>query len=627
MSLLISVYDALLAGVGGAVTAIKSWLFKSGLLGSDTVTFSRADSAATVVDFEGKIHVIDTPPSVGPGDDVARFQGARCIKNSVPSEDFSDSVTWLFSGGPTPAYGAPDPFGGNEAYESTLGTNTFVLLLLPGAYTPYAAGSLWVWVEQSLIDKLVYLGFGFYTTALNNITPGWNHICSTSTGDSLGQLIFTLSSHAAGSRIRFFRPMFHAVNSTSAIVNEYIPSGTISFSSNENGNYTSVGQSAVNGMLVEAQGPAIPEATLKGLLIERASTNKILYSALFKTPEWSHSNMTSCDLSLTERAPDGSLAGAFIANTVSTTSHYVEPATLPSGFTVAGLVCVSMYVKASTKSWAVIRTNTGGASQETYFDLINMVVGATHTHIRAGIEDAGNGWRRIWVTRQLEAGISALNECRFFAANANNNRTYAGSAGEIQMYVWGAQVEEGVHKTSLIPTNGSAQSRVGEKLTIPSDNFPLNDFTIEFEYTIIRGNDTAIGQTVYLMRGVSGTDNFNVYQWAAGHMVLVIKIGGLTSNVFITMADYGNPTIGDTVKFIVRKSSTGDGIAIFGAGTKGTGSTMSDADELADLTPYTRDMNIGSNDVGILQCDGSIKNFKIHHEALDDTTCLALSAG
>lgn len=87
-----------------------------------------------------------------------------------------------------------------------------------------------------------------------------------------------------------------------------------------------------------------------------------------------------------------------------------------------------------------------------------------------GIQDAGNGWYRLWMTALASSTVGSLP--RIYAVNGSSyaDRTAAGD-GTSGIYIWGAQFENGISPTSYIPTTTAAVTRNADVATITGTNF------------------------------------------------------------------------------------------------------------------------------------------------------------
>jgi len=191
-------------------------------------------------------------------------------------------------------------------------------------------------------------------------------------------------------------------------------------------------------------------------LIEKSKTNLILYSEL--QVGWFFRNTTSAP---DQSSPDGLSSAVLIAETTSTTNHYLNRDDV--SVTAGNTYCLSVYLKkgtgATAPQWMTLFTNVsgfgGGDAYMASFDIQNGVKGSAGVSIiDFDIIDAGGGWYRCWITATATATVSDSSIAVVF----NNNQsavlpvqTYTGQTTS-NVFVFGAQVEEGSFPSTYIPT-------------------------------------------------------------------------------------------------------------------------------------------------------------------------------
>jgi hypothetical protein len=197
----------------------------------------------------------------------------------------------------------------------------------------------------------------------------------------------------------------------------------------------------------------------KGLLIEEARTNLLIYVQEFENAQWSKSNVTVTQDATT--APDGTLTADKLLETATTAVHRIVQAPTTSTATYA----FSAYAKAAERTFVQLRDVTGAVG--VWFNLATGAVGTQNSGITGSIEPAGNGWYRCTAVRTTGAtnvgwGIAV--------ADANGSSIYAGDVTK-GVFIWGAQVEAGAFATSYIPTTTTALTRNADVATMTGANF------------------------------------------------------------------------------------------------------------------------------------------------------------
>ena len=184
---------------------------------------------------------------------------------------------------------------------------------------------------------------------------------------------------------------------------------------------------------------------IRGLLVEDARTNVLLYSQSFGTAPWVLQNSPTVSTSGT--APDGTSTATLLTSTSAGGSAY-------QGFTAtASIYSTSVYAKAGTSTTidVSLATSAYGAGIRCVFDLTNGTVGTILTYGGAGnqnayIENAGNGWYKCTVVTSCAASTTYYSN--FMIPGASST-----------VYIWGSQTEIGDTSSSYIPTTTTAASR------------------------------------------------------------------------------------------------------------------------------------------------------------------------
>ena len=177
-----------------------------------------------------------------------------------------------------------------------------------------------------------------------------------------------------------------------------------------------------------------------GLLIEESRTNLIRYSIISNVVGWSISGSTVTNNATT--APDGTNTAARIQ---------VDPggyvADLSISVTAGQTYTFSFWVKSVSGSgtWGINIYDHGGAN-----------IGHHRTTVNITEE-----WQRVSYT-YTPTGT---------AVNVYVSDDREGLATISDAYVWGAQLEQGSFKTSLIPTEGSTKTRNADNASITGSNF------------------------------------------------------------------------------------------------------------------------------------------------------------
>jgi len=198
-------------------------------------------------------------------------------------------------------------------------------------------------------------------------------------------------------------------------------------------------------------------------LVEIPRTNLLLRSEEFNVSPWINIALQSV-VSNTEVAPSGTLTAEKIIPNTTNTNHYVQQIlTVVSGQTYT----FSFFAKKAEYNFTstfISALNIGVA-----WDLQNGIASSG-----ASIEDYGNGWYRCIVSG---VAVSTSASIRIYVQNSSSG-VFAGD-GTSGIFIWGAQLEQGVSATEYIPTTSSIRTRFAgiTQDGASASNIPRLDYT------------------------------------------------------------------------------------------------------------------------------------------------------
>ena len=406
-------------GIGGGAGAATGPAFSATLLsslipevytGSSTPTFTRA-TTAYVTDFEGLLKQVPSGAS--------RHTGARFVRNYVVtnSEDITNA-----------AYAASTATRTSANVATGSGANSYIY---QGGILP--AGDWCLRVQLTRITgsgpiRLSCDGGGTYVDVSSALTASPQVFSKLQTGLAAGAANFVIRIDTNGDQIGINKIQFeNVVGQTNQNPSEYISVGVLSAPYHGAGvdgvKYftTQNGNTVASNVVTEATGAAISSATLLGYQVEGARTNLVLQSQTAGTT-WTATNVTVAADSIA--APDGT-------TTADTLTASAGNGTWLQGVTVASA--------AKTFSiWLKRKTGTGNID-------LTLDNGATWT-----TKAITSSWAKYEITQTLANPTVGVR----IVTNAD------------AVYVWGAQLEDGVSfSSSYIPTTTVSVTRNADLLS------------------------------------------------------------------------------------------------------------------------------------------------------------------
>lgn len=308
---------------------------------------------------------------------------------------------------------------------------------------PYTAS---IWMKASSPITVRMNGNGVAGDVIScNLTTQWQRFSTTGTGNGASYTQVIVYSNTSDNT-PFSIQVWGAQIENSATVSSYIPSTETFTSRSSTATYfdpSGVMRTAPAGLARYDFDPVT--GLSKGLLVEAAASNLLVYASDFSNANWTQNNITVATAAAT--APDGTLT----ANKLIESSDAGAPlhrayqvATVTNGSTYTA----SVFLKSAGRTQAVLLA-TGGSS--VYVDM------AAGTCTNGTITPVGNGWYRASFTYTAASTSFVLQVCIGNASSAN----YTGD-GVSGIYVWGAQLELGSVATSYIPTTSAQVTRAAD---------------------------------------------------------------------------------------------------------------------------------------------------------------------
>lgn len=272
-----------------------------------------------------------------------------------------------------------------------------------------------------------------------------------------------------------------------------------------------------------------------GILIEEPRTNLLEHNTELQNAYWTRIN-AGLDINATT-APDGTTSADKLEGTTTSGTHYIQRGSVGGDGNVTQTI--SVFVKAAELSacrinvYAAVTGNNFFAAFDLTTASVSISGNAGNGSIEdAGVEDAGDGWYRIWVTGQADTtGANSFHITRLLLLNPSIN--WEGTNNTDGLYVWGFQQEVGEFKTSFIKTAEGAATRANDSLTMDGP-YASNWFNPSEGTFMIRARLPKVKSAQYpclaafRRAATEGSDNTIEFFAAAGALVYLVRVENVT---------------------------------------------------------------------------------------------------
>ena len=346
------------------------------------------------------------------------------------------------------------------------------------------------------------------------------------------------------------------------------------------------------------------------LLLEPNRTNILLYSEDISNSAWTTFASGETIVSDSVISPNGTQTADTLEGDGSATNVYIrQNITLNTSVDYT----FSVFAKKGTNNFIALSAEgfTGVTNTLVFFDLDN----GTVTSGTADIEDYGNGWFRC--SYKVTIGTDGTGRFLVFAAYNGTTRAFPSTleANGQNIYLWGAQAEQGSYATSYIPTlQNQAETRTADICNNAGTSAEFNDSEgVLFAEVEFLDNVT----TGYISVSDGTADNRCIIYSAANQIVVATKSGGSG----ISKSATGTPT--NLNKIAVAYSSSGSKFFLNGSNETGTGSFSTTPRVFAanTLDQINFDISDGSNDLY-----ARVKQVIYFNEALSDSELQTLTS-
>jgi hypothetical protein len=338
-----------------------------------------------------------------------------------------------------------------------------------------------------------------------------------------------------------------------------------------------------------------------GILVEEARTNSCIQSQDFNTT-WTINRATVTVNNTT--SPDGTTnADKLVEDSTAANSHRV----FASATTTAAAWTLSVYAKASTRSWVYLRIDrNGGTTPNAFFNLSNCTVGTVEAGLTASIQSVGNGWYRCIIT--VDTATAASNSPLIGMATSDATVAYNGD-GTSGLFIWQAQLEAGTGASSPIPTTTAAVTRAADAVSVTGLTLPA-PYTVVSEFNLPR-----VGTGIDVVNWGSLVNGGGQYITSVSGYMFVRESSATTA-----LTNSGTITANATNKIAARYAVNNCNVSSNGASVGTPDTSVS--------PPTMSNLGIGPMLVsfGGVYPNGTISRIRVYNSALSDAQLQSLTA-
>jgi len=334
------------------------------------------------------------------------------------------------------------------------------------------------------------------------------------------------------------------------------------------------------------------------LLLEPTRMNLFTYSEDFSNSYWAKAASTITSNIIT--SPDGTLNASLFQSNV--TDGYMYPPSSILSSAANGTFTYSIYAKeGNTSSFTILMT--GGANYVGNFNLTTVVATTSSANTTVDISNVGNGWYRCSLIASLVPS-SAYSELQIGRISSGSN-----------LYLFGAQLEQGSYATSYIPTQGSAVTRSADACSNGGNEQVINSTEGVLYAEISALANDGVNRLISLSNGVLSDNRIELWLDSTSNRIRVrTEVNNATSiDILSTITDATAIN-----KCGVRWDSTSISLFINGALIQTKTSTQFNANILSELK--------FSNHSGALPFYGKTKSVQVYTTALSNAELKALTS-
>lgn len=249
----------------------------------------------------------------------------------------------------------------------------------------------------------------------------------------------------------------------------------------------------------------------KGLLIEEQRTNLLTYSSDFSNAVWTKRGKFTVTPNAA-KSPDGTASASLVTGLNSGTNDIYHQGINSGGLAAEARYEPSVYVKKVTQTGTV---NISNSYTPSYGDWT------------VDLSKVGDGWERI--TRSHPA-VTVVAEFKVHTTGYLGIQLRKTTAGEVSLYIWGAQLESGSFPTSYIPTTTAQVTRAADaaSVNVLSPWFNASEGTLFVEFMPIGFTPAAVNGIASFSDGTTTDNRFQLRSWGTNQSAsMTVFTGGV----------------------------------------------------------------------------------------------------
>lgn len=336
----------------------------------------------------------------------------------------------------------------------------------------------------------------------------------------------------------------------------------------------------------------------KGLLIEAAATNLLLYSDDFSNAYYVKTNATISANAIL--SPSGALIADKLIETAASGQHLVSKAIALSG---QKTIVLSVFAKKAERAFVHLNGYDGTVGYESYFNLNDGTVTATTSGAIASIVALNDGWFKCTTKFTTGAAMTSLSSyVRLGNVAGAAGWSYLGD-GTSGCYIFGLEAKE-TNQSSYIPTTSAAVTRALDLATVTGANF---DYWRTDEYSfLVAFTGNSVG-TCCITEFHDGTANERIYlESNSGALTLKIVDGGV---------EQCSLSLGTVVTGTEYRVAVAIKLNDIAASINGAACVTDTSATLPTITAH----NLGSNYAGANQMNGTLSLMRGYAERLPNS--------